>query len=1012
MKTKRHIFTVAFLAYLMLFSVATNAQLSGDYTIGGSSPDYVSFAAAQTDLETSGVSGAVVFNIRPGTYIETVGGSDGFGPITGSSATNTITFKPETDGVIISAGLDEDGFFIKGGDFFIIDGLEITGCDKGIKLDDSSSGDTSDNNIIRNCKIHGNDGHLLWMKYSHNNQVYNNLIYNNLNENRNGIYCSRSDNNVFYYNTVYGEFMKYAISFYYGSGEGVGNIFKNNIVFNNDADGTYMAAIRVNDALGIPVSDNNLLYAPSGHVGKIDDLDYVTLSDWQTASSQDANSISADPIFIENNVNLHINTSAAIVDALATPLTGYTTDFDGDTRDATNPDIGADEYTYISALPNAPTDPNPENTATDVIFNTDLAWSGVADTFHIYLWETATGSMLVDNETTTDLFYDIPDLSFDTQYSWRIDAQNTLGTTTGTEWSFTTSTALMGIKTIGGTSPDYPSIEEAINDLNAKGVGTGGVTFLIRDGIYNENDNLFILDVVGTLDNPVIFQPDTDADVTINIDMVDSFSTAFGIHNSDYITFSGIPYGATDNTLKNITINGTRNNDDDVFVFWLAKGSDNCTLTNLNINSISPASDTGWSTPVYVSNYGLSSTVGIDAFTLSNCVITGGSTYGIFFDGEEGKELTNFHIDKNIIKDWQKFGIYLYHHTIDFEIENNEIYQTFDNARSSVYGISIHSTITGTKFHHNYIHDLKHSELAGAKGIYVYGGATNNLIYNNIVHLTPGETANASKCMGVSWSGEGLGNEIYYNTFYMGGVDTRGTNSFCLDIDNEVAGLIVKNNILINERTGGDGTNGHYAFSLELATSCAESDTNFISVNSEDTTDNRYVAEVNELPYNTLADLQAITGKDLNSLTGDPNLNMVNLHLNLGSSCIANATPIAGITTDFDLEIRDTTTPDIGADEYSGSASIAESLVHNELTNYPNPFEQVTTIHFNLYKNSDVLVEIYNTKGQLIETLVNKELAAGNHRFIWDATKATSGLYLYKLRASGKTSTRKMILIK
>ncbi|MCK4654841.1 MAG: hypothetical protein KAU01_10395, partial [Candidatus Cloacimonetes bacterium] len=59
---------------------------------------------------------------------------------------------------------------------------------------------------------------------------------------------------------------------------------------------------------------------------------------------------------------------------------------------------------------------------------------------------------------------------------------------------------LTGIKYIGGTSPDYVNLENAINDLNSQGVGADGVTFLIRDGIYTENENLMICDVAGTND--------------------------------------------------------------------------------------------------------------------------------------------------------------------------------------------------------------------------------------------------------------------------------------------------------------------------------------------------------------------------------------------------------------------------------------------------------------------------------------------------------------------------------
>ena len=706
---------------------------------------------------------------------------------------------------------------------------------------------------------------------------------------------------------------------------------------------------------------------------------------------------------------------------MATPITGITTDFDGDTRHATTPDIGADEYTVVGGVPAQPTDPNPTDNATEVLTSTDLAWNGIADTFHVYLWETASGTMLVDNQTTSNLFYDLPSLNGNTQYSWRIDATNTFGTTTGMEWSFTTTSPLSGIKTIGGTTPDYTTIEEAINDLTLKGVGSGGVNFLIRDGVYNENDNMTILDVPGVVTGQVLFQPDTNATVEVNIDIVGNFSSAFKIHNSKYIKFSGIPYGSTDTSLKNMTINGNRNGTDDVFVFWVANGSHNCTLTNLNINSNSPATDTGWSPPVYVSTYQVTSpNVGIDSFRLTDSNLVGGTTFGLFMDGEVGKEFTNFYIARNTIVDWQKFGIYLKSQIHDCEIESNEIYQTFDYARSSVYGISIHSTITGTKFHHNYIHNLKHSELSGPTGIYMYGGASDNLIYNNIVHLTPRETANSSKCMGVSWSGEGTGNEIYYNTFYMGGVDTRGTNSYCLDIDNELAGLLVKNNLLLNERTGGDGTNGHYAISLELATSCSESDYNFISVNSTDPSDNRYVAEVNELPYNTLADLQAAPNyapRDVNSITGNPDLNMTDFHLTATSNCIGAATTIVGITTDFDWEIRDTSTPDIGADEFDAVSSVDEVSLATHLKNYPNPFYQFTTISFTTYQNAPVLLEIYNTNGQHIQTLINKTMPAGNHKIVWNITdnevaKTNSGLYFYKFTSLNKSTVGKMLVLK
>ncbi|MEM6646875.1 MAG: hypothetical protein AAF730_11540, partial [Bacteroidota bacterium] len=68
------------------------AQLAGTYTIGGTSPDYATFAAAAADLNTNGVSGAVIFDVRTGTYTEQLT----LGAVTGTSATNTITFQSES----------------------------------------------------------------------------------------------------------------------------------------------------------------------------------------------------------------------------------------------------------------------------------------------------------------------------------------------------------------------------------------------------------------------------------------------------------------------------------------------------------------------------------------------------------------------------------------------------------------------------------------------------------------------------------------------------------------------------------------------------------------------------------------------------------------------------------------------------------------------------------------------------------------------------------------------------
>ncbi|MCK5051374.1 MAG: T9SS type A sorting domain-containing protein [Candidatus Cloacimonetes bacterium] len=85
--------------------------------------------------------------------------------------------------------------------------------------------------------------------------------------------------------------------------------------------------------------------------------------------------------------------------------------------------------------------------------------------------------------------------------------------------------------------------------------------------------------------------------------------------------------------------------------------------------------------------------------------------------------------------------------------------------------------------------------------------------------------------------------------------------------------------------------------------------------------------------------------------------------------------------------------------------------------NFPNPFNPETTISFSNHKPGHVIVEIYNTKGQKVKTLVNEHLAASNHSVVWQGDDDTgesvsSGIYFYKMNSGIYSSTRKMILMK
>jgi len=85
--------------------------------------------------------------------------------------------------------------------------------------------------------------------------------------------------------------------------------------------------------------------------------------------------------------------------------------------------------------------------------------------------------------------------------------------------------------------------------------------------------------------------------------------------------------------------------------------------------------------------------------------------------------------------------------------------------------------------------------------------------------------------------------------------------------------------------------------------------------------------------------------------------------------------------------------------------------------NHPNPFNLETQISFDLPVNSKVSLKIYNITGQLVRTLIDKDMEAGQHKVIWDGKNqkgetVASGIYFYRLEAGDYVSVKKMGLVK
>ncbi|GEM_PF-1538493 len=100
-------------------------------------------------------------------------------------------------------------------------------------------------------------------------------------------------------------------------------------------------------------------------------------------------------------------------------------------------------------------------------------------------------------------------------------------------------------------------------------------------------------------------------------------------------------------------------------------------------------------------------------------------------------------------------------------------------------------------------------------------------------------------------------------------------------------------------------------------------------------------------------------------------------------------------------------------DPVSASDPVIASPVLN-LLNSPNPFMNQTEISFNLSKAGTLRLEIYNTKGQKVKTLLMADLKAGSHSISWNGTNdsgdlVSSGIYLMQMEFGNQIQHRKLM---
>ena len=116
--------------------------------------------------------------------------------------------------------------------------------------------------------------------------------------------------------------------------------------------------------------------------------------------------------------------------------------------------------------------------------------------------------------------------------------------------------------------------------------------------------------------------------------------------------------------------------------------------------------------------------------------------------------------------------------------------------------------------------------------------------------------------------------------------------------------------------------------------------------------------------------------------------------------------------------------PEVGESQFTLTAAYSALSAADEATNvpkefalhpaYPNPFNPSTTITFDVPTESRhaVSLQLYDIKGQLVETLVNEVFPAGSHSMQWNPVNLSSGLYIVQLKAGETVFNQKITYIK
>jgi len=671
----------------------------------------------------------------------------------------------------------------------------------------------------------------------------------------------------------------------YMSGTATNGAFLTNNIISHEGGGF---TIFTGNTQPLAYSDYNDLYSTGTYLCHYSS-DITSLSAWQSATGKDYHSLNVNPNFFSKS-DLHINNYQ--LDGKGLPITGITKDIDEDTRSASTPDIGADEFTpimYDAGVVKLEY-PAPACVGSNTI-------SVKIKNFGIATLTSLTVNWSVDGVTKTPVVLSSVSIP---QYQEQTVSLGTLNfaDTSNYKIKFWTSvpnsqvdekhsndTLTINNFRIGladtfiiGTSPsDYQSFTEAISDLSERGI-CNSVVFRVKSAKYIEK--IEIQNIKGSSATKTITFESIDQDSSTTIlqygasSLTDNYVVK--LNGASFIRFSSISIKALGSQYGKAIVmtNGASNN---IFSHNIIQSSTGSTSTDIVGIYNSPNS---------LENNNL----------IEYNVITGGA-YGISFNGISNNsfELNNI-VRNNQIINFSYYGIHLNYEkypTITANFIKNNI------ASGNIYGIYGSYLNDTFKINGNQI------EVSGSNnnyGIFLSICGTivpNGMIFNNFILQTGNSTA-------INYGIYLINNQaitIQSNNVKITSTSTANGRALFASQGNN---LDFRNNILSNF---GGGYAVYFTPSIPTWT--------IVSNYNDLYTIGTYLGCKGSSNFTNLTNWKSGTGYDINSLSVDPYFVSANdLHVH------SKALDSAGyynpkITKDIDGDPRNSNKPDIGADEFT-----------------------------------------------------------------------------------------------